>query len=223
MQKSAIIIGATGLTGSEVLKQLLKDENYSSVKLFTRRSLGENNVKIEEFVGDLFNIESFRKDFVADEVYICIGTTKKKTPDRAEYRKIDIGIPVSAAKLARENGIQRFVVISAIGADAKSKIPYNKIKGEMEVGVQSVGIPRTYIIRPSLILGKRNEYRVGEKLGVFIFKLLNPLFVGKLKKYRGVEASAIAGKMIELCNSDIPSVVIESDEITLPIEELTLK
>lgn len=213
MQKTAIILGATGLTGSIVLEQLLQNKDYAKIKLFSRTSCGLKHDKLEEHLGDLLQMDTFKDDFTGDEVYVCIGTTKKKTPDRDTYRKIDIGIPVHAAKLAKENGIKKIAVISAIGADPESSITYNQIKGEMETQVQHVGVEQTFILRPSMIAGNREEYRFGEKFGLTVFKALQFLFIGPLKKYRAVQASDIAKKMIELCTSEAPSRIVESDEI----------
>ena len=210
MQKTAIIFGATGLTGSLVLEQLLTDENYTTIKLFSRKESGISHPKVKEYIGDLLNLESFTEDMIGDEVYICIGTTKKKTPDHEQYRKIDLGIPTQAAEICKANGISKIAVVSAIGANAQSSIPYNKIKGEMENAVMGANIECTYILRPSFIAGNRQEHRVGEKIGIAVFKVLKLLIP---KKYRAVEAKAIAAKMIALCNSNEPSKTIESNNI----------
>lgn len=210
MQKTAIIIGATGLTGSLVLEQLLNNPAYTTIKLFSRKQSGIQHPKVQEFVGDLLHFENFAKDFTGDEVYCCIGTTKKKTPDREQYKAIDIGIPVNAAQLAKQNGVQTFAVVSAIGADANSSVPYNRIKGEMEKGVMEADIAHTYILRPSMIAGNRKEHRGGEKFAIGVFMVFNFMIP---KKYRMVEASAIAKRMIALCDGRGPSCVVESKEI----------
>lgn len=210
MQKTAIIFGATGLTGSLVLEELLSNEQYSTLKLFSRKSCGIKHPKIQESIGDLFDLDMFQEEFTGDEVYICIGTTKKKTPDRSLYRKIDVGIPVAIANLCKRNGIPKLAVVSAIGANPKSSIPYNKFKGEMEEAILSLGIDYTYILRPSLIIGDRNEFRTGEKFSAVLFRIIKFLLP---KKYRAVSARAIAAKMIALCNSSEPSKIIESSEI----------
>lgn len=215
MQKTAIVLGASGLTGSCVLDQLLQDDRYDRIKLFGRSALGLKHPKIEEHTGDLFNMDQFKDSFIGDDLFVCIGTTKKKTPNREEYRKIDLGIPANAAQLAKKNGIKSVAVVSAIGANSKSAFEYNRIKGEMEHAVLEAGITRTYLLRPSFIAGNRKELRAGERIGLKIFKILQFLFVGKLKKYRAVEASAIAAKMIALCNSKLESAIIESDQITI--------
>jgi len=213
MGKTAIILGASGLTGNLLLQKLMEDKRYDSVKLFTRRNLGIEHPKVSEFVGDLLKLESFQKDFTADEVYCCVGTTAKQTPDRAQYRKIDLGIPVAAAKLSQANGIQTFLVISSIGANPNSKIFYSKTKGEMEQAVMQESIPHTFILRPSFIGGERNKKRFGEQAGIVFAKLIQPLMVGGLKKYRMIEAEKIAQAMIYLANAKPDVRVIESDKI----------
>ena len=210
MQKTAIILGATGLTGSLVLEQLLSDANYGTIKLFSRTPTDISHPKVKEYIGNLLVLEDFKEDLTGDELYICIGTTKKKTPNQEQYRKIDLGIPAQAVEICKNNGISKVAVVSAIGANAKSSITYNKIKGEMEHAVLTAKIEHTYILRPSFIAGNRQEHRAGEELGIAVFKCLK-FFIPK--KYRAVEARAIALKMIELCNSKAPSKIIESNEI----------
>lgn len=213
MSKSAIILGATGLTGSHVLNLLLADDRYDKVKVFGRSTCGITHPKLEEHLCGLMQLQLVQDKFTADHLFICIGTTRKKTPDDETYRKIDIGIPEDASQLAKTNEIKALAVISAIGADEKSSFIYNRMKGEMERKVLNSGVDRIYILRPSIILGDRQEKRFGEKLGIITFKLLRPLFFGPLKKYRGVEAKGIAAKMIALCNSNKPTEIVESNEI----------
>lgn len=214
MGKTAIILGASGLTGTLLLKKLLANDNYTSIKLFSRKSIGITNSKISENIVDLLELEKFKDEFTANEVFCCIGTTAKKTPDKVAYKNIDYGIPVKAAKLAKENKIKTFIVVSALGANAKSNVFYNKTKGEMEQAVLEKNIPNTFILRPSIISGKRNETRLFEKIGVLLFKFLQPLMIGKLKKYRAIKAESIANAMITLANSKkIKSQIISSNQI----------
>jgi uncharacterized protein YbjT (DUF2867 family) len=168
-------------------------------------------------------LDTFKKDFHADEVYCCIGTTKAKTPDPELYKKIDFGIPVSAAELCRSNGINTFLVVSALGADSKSGIAYNKIKGGMEASVIKCGIPKTHILRPSLIVGERTEKRTGEWIGKQVMKVLNPILMGPLKKYRSIKAETIADAMIWLANNDYKGIFIESDDIKRVVEGMNQK
>ncbi|MFA9370104.1 MAG: NAD(P)H-binding protein [Labilibaculum antarcticum] len=213
MGKTAIILGASGLTGKLLLNRLLEDEAYVRVKIFTRRSLGLVHPKLKEFIGDLLSLEEFKKDFTGDEVFCCIGTTAKKTKDKVLYRKIDFGIPATAASLAKANGIKNFLVISALGANSESNIFYNKTKGEMEQAVLSQEIANTYILRPSLINGKRDEDRLGEKIGAIIMKVLGPFLLGKWKIYRAIEAETIANALHALAQAKPDYKIIESDKI----------
>lgn len=212
-KKAAIILGATGLTGGKLMKLILADDRYQKVKLFSRSSVGIQHEKLEEHLGDLMNLSSFKEDFTGQEVFCCIGTTKAKTPDNALYEKIDYGIPVEAAKLCVENQIPTFVVVSALGADAKSKIFYNRIKGQMEEAVLQQQIRNTYILQPSLIGGNRQEKRLGEWLFKQLMKIGNLLLVGGLRKYRSIEPDSIARCMLWVANNDYPNGKIESDKI----------
>ena len=211
--KTAIILGATGLTGSELLQKLLKDNRYDKIKLFSRSATGVKNDKIEEHLGDLFQLENFSEEFKGDEVFCCIGTTQAKTPDDETYHKIDHGIPVAAAKLAKRNKISRFLVISALGADENSRFFYNRTKGEMERDVLAQNIPETYIFEPSLIAGKREEKRPFEAAWKKVMSVGNHLLVGPLKKYKSIPANKIADAMIYVANNPYTAVRIESDEI----------
>lgn len=213
MPKKAIILGATGLTGSWVVKKLIADPAYDCIELISRTSSGVTHEKVTEQLVDVLNLKESGINFSGDEVYCCIGTTKKKTPDRDLYRRIDVGIPGQAAEMAAANGIPVFVVVSAIGANANSSIEYNKIKGEMEARVQAAGVERTYIVQPSMILGNREEKRAAERFFMALFRALKAVLIGPLRKYRGVEAEAIAETMIRWAKSGKESRVIPSNEI----------
>jgi uncharacterized protein YbjT (DUF2867 family) len=212
-QKTAIILGATGLTGGLLLDRLLADEDYTRVKLFSRKTTGVTSPKITEYVGDLMQLEQFREDFRADVVFVCIGTTSAKTRDRGLYHAIDYGIPSAAARLARESQIPVFMVMSSLGANSRSRIFYSRTKGEMEEAVLGQHIPHTYILRPSLILGERDEKRFGERLGGFIFKLGKGMLRGGLAKYRAIEAGRIADAMIALARTLPDMQMVPSDVI----------
>lgn len=213
MGKTAIILGSTGITGTILLNKLLVDSYFDKIKVFNRSKQNNNHPKIEEYVVDLQNLELVKNHFTADVVFCCIGTTKAKTPDETAYKQIDYGIPVTAAKISKENNIGTFIVISALGADPKSQIFYNKTKGEMERDVMKQKIKNTYILQPSLIDFSRSE-RLGERIGVIAMKLLNPFFISKLKKYRSIKPEVIATAMINLSKISYPLNKIESDKIT---------
>ncbi|MGO4918768.1 nucleoside-diphosphate sugar epimerase [Maribacter spongiicola] len=214
MKKTAIILGASGLTGGFLLEKLLVDDRYETIKLFSRSRIEGLPRKVQQYIGNLLELEQFKDEFTADEVYCCIGTTAKKTPDKAMYKKIDYGIPVAAAKLAKENGIATYLVVSAMGANKNSSVFYNKTKGEMEQAVVDQAIPNTSILRPSLIGGEREEQRALEKIGLSVFKAIQPLFIGPLKKYKIINAESIAQAMLNLANTTSNTdVIIMSNDI----------
>ncbi len=214
MKKTAIILGATGLTGNSILHKLIEDDRYDSIKLFSRSKIENLPNKVAQHIGDLLKLEEFKTDFTADEVYCCIGTTAKKTPDKTHYKQIDYGIPVAAAKLAKENSMPTFLVISAMGANKKSSVFYNKTKGQMERDVLQQQIINTSIFRPSLIGGNREERRPLEKIGLMMFKIIEPLLMGPLKQYKIINAESIAKAMINVANnSSNIEVIITSNDI----------
>ena len=212
-QKTAIVLGATGLTGGLLVDSLIDNDAYRLIKLFSRRPSGYSSPKVREFVGDVLQLEQFKDDFFGDEVFVCVGTTSAKTRDRSVYRDIDFGIPVSAARLAVENKIPVFMVISALGSNAGSRVFYNRTKGEMEQAVLEQELPHTFILRPSLIVGNREERRMGESAAEVLLKILQVFLRGNLKKYKAINAESIAAAMIELAGSLPDMQIIESDLI----------
>jgi uncharacterized protein YbjT (DUF2867 family) len=214
MSKTAIILGATGLTGGLLLQKLLEDDRYGPITVFSRNACGIKHSKLTEYIVDLFELEHYQDKFKADEVFCCIGTTKSKTSNKEIYKKIDYGIPVSAASLCKLNNIQTFMVISALGAKKNSKVFYNRIKGKMEAAVLEFNIKNTYILQPSLITGDREEKRLGESIMKFVFSLLKPILqLGELKRYRPIHPETIANCMVWLANHDYKSGRIKSKVI----------
>ena len=182
--------------------------------MFSRRPLDIEDQKLKVIECDLLNLEEQKDLFKADEVYVCIGTTNNKTPNKKLYREIDFGIPVTTAQLCRENRIDNLIIMSSLGANSKSSVFYSKTKGEMEESVLEMEIQNTYLLRPAMIMGPRKEKRMGEALGKMITFLINPLLVGSLKKYKGIHTETIAQAMINLCNGKrYPKKIIESNAI----------
>lgn len=211
--KTAIILGATGLTGGILLHNLLNDDEYKKIKIFTRKPVKIKSPKIEEYIVDLLSLEKEKSKFIADVVFCCIGTTTKKTTDKLVYKAIDFGIPSKAALLSEENKIETFIVMSSLGANANSNIFYNKTKGEMEAEVLSKNIENTYILRPSLISGNRKESRFGEDFGNIVAKIISPFLIGKLKKYRSIKAITIAKAMQNIAKNLPKKNIIPSNYI----------
>ncbi|MBL4745082.1 MAG: NAD-dependent epimerase/dehydratase family protein [Flavobacteriaceae bacterium] len=216
MKKTALILGATGLTGSLLLEKLIEDTRYEKIIVISRSKIDNLPSKVVQHIGDLLDLSQFSAFFKADELFCCIGTTKNKTTDPAIYKKIDAGIPEAAAKLCKQHNIPTFIVISALGAAKNSRIFYNRIKGEMETAVLAQQIEHTYILRPSLIVGHRKETRIGETIWKNILLFCQALLQGRLKKYRMIYADTIAKAMIVLANSTAQNTpIIASNTIKI--------
>lgn len=213
MSKTAIILGATGLTGNLLLNKVLNNEAYSKVIVFSRSELSETHEKLQVKIINLLQLIDYKSHFMADVVFCCIGTTKAKTPDESVYKSIDYGIPVAAAKLCKANNIETFIVVSALGANADSRFFYNRIKGEMERDVLKLHIKNTYILQPSLIEGQRNERRIFEWFWQKLMVVVNVLLIGWLKKYRSIKAGTIANAMVILDLKGYKQHTIESNHI----------
>ena len=213
MKKTAIILGITGVTGSLLAKHLFDDERFEKVISFHRRPSGLQHPKLEEHVIDMFELEKHQEAFKADVVFCCVGTTQSKTSDRETYKKIDYGIPLAAAKLCVTNDIKRLIVISAMGADPESRVFYNRLKGEMERDVLVIKPNNTYFLEPALLAADREEKRTAEKIGIAVFKVLNPFLIGPLKKFRSIKPEALVKTMLYLTFNTYEDARIPSDEI----------
>lgn len=190
----ALVIGATGAVGKEVVKGLLSSDKWKTIRVLARSQSPVTHPKLQWYVGDLFSDE-FIAGHLEDitHIFMCIGTTRKKTPNKETYRAIDYGIPVRTALLAENTDVYHMLVVSAIGSSAKSWIYYSKLKGEMERDVAATTLPRIDFFRPSTIIASRPESRPAEELAIKIDKWLNRLIP---KKYRAVKAEQIAKAMI---------------------------
>ena len=179
--KTALVFGSSGLIGAHLLKQLIEDNNYNKIKIFVRSEPEINDPKVEIIKTDFNNLEKHKEDIMGDDCFFCIGTTKQNSPDKNDYRRAELEIPKEIAQIAKSNLVNSFVFVSVGYADLKSSVDYLKFKGEVEEELQRLSFTKLGIMRPSFLLGDRKENRVGEKIGIIIFKLLSPLLLGPLK------------------------------------------
>jgi len=198
MGRSAVVFGATGLIGGHLLQYLLKDPGYRRVTAVVRRPTGIQDSNFQEVISDFYTIRAVGDKLHGDVYFCCLGSTRKKTPRLGAYYRIDHDYPVAAAEIAKANAVQTFVLVSAIGANPNSRNFYMKTKGETERDVIKAGIPQTLIFRPSLLTGRRTENRMLERLASGVMALANPLLVGKMSRYRSVQARSVAGAMKKL-------------------------
>jgi uncharacterized protein YbjT (DUF2867 family) len=195
-----MLLGATGLTGGKVLDGLLASSEVSSVVTPVRRALALSHEKLEQREMDFDRMSEHGELFAVDAIICCLGTTIKKAGSREQFRKVDYGYPLKAAELGRANGVKAFVLMSAIAASSSSTVFYNRVKGEAEDGVKSLGFPCLSIYQPSLLLGKREEQRTAEALGIKAMPLINRALIGPLERFRGIEAGTVARAMVnEVC------------------------
>ena len=211
--KTALVFGSSGLVGNHVLKELVHNSNYSKIKIFVRSLTEANHNKVEIIKTDFNNLDKYVEDIKGDECFVCIGTTKKKSPDKSEYQKIELDIPKKIAQIAKFNLVKSFFFISSGYANPKSSGDYLKFKGFVEEEIKNLKFDKIGIMRPSFLLGNRKEKRIGEKLGIILFKLLTPILVGPLRKMRPIRSEIVAKAMVKLANENIVQSIFESNEI----------
>ena len=213
MNKIALVAGATGLVGKHIVNELINNEAYKKVVVLSRRELSRSHPKLEVVITDFDQLGKVSIRYKIDECFCALGTTQKKS-GKAGILKVDYAYVLKLAELCERYAIPKFLVVSSQGANANSTFFYMRTKGQMEEAVKRAELPITYIIRPSLITGKREEFRFSEKMGSYLYKVLSPLMIGKLKKLRPVSALQIARCMISLAQKTEPgNRVIESDFI----------
>jgi uncharacterized protein YbjT (DUF2867 family) len=212
--KTALIIGSTGLVGSQLLEILLESDCYETVVTFVKRDTGLLHPKLKQHIIDFDKPESYQ-DFISGDDFFCtIGTTIKKAGSKEDFRKVDFDYPSQFAKMAVEKEIKQFLIISSLGADASSSNFYLKTKGEIESFLKASTIKKVSVLRPSLLLGNRNEFRMAEKIGAFFMKAFSFLLIGSLKKYKAIESTTVSKALFAIAQQNNSGFSIyESNEI----------
>ena len=219
--KTALIFGSSGLVGGQLLNKLIQNNNYSKIKVFIRSELKIDDSKLDIIKTDFNNLEKHRDDIKGDDCFFCIGTTKKNSPDKNEYRRVELDIPKEIAQIAKSNSVNSFAFVSSGYADAKSSGDYLKFKGLVEEELKNLSFSKLAIMRPSFLIGDRKEERVGEKIGIFLFKMLSPLFLGPLKKMKPINSEKVASAMIKAANENLEKNIFESNEIVQLVSNQT--
>jgi uncharacterized protein YbjT (DUF2867 family) len=223
-QRTALVVGATGLVGGHCLNYLLKDDKYHRIVTLTRRNLILENPKLVQHTIDFDRLENNTDHIKADDIFCCLGTTIKKAGSQEAFRRVDYHYPLQIAKLAIKNGVRQFLLISSLGANKKSKIFYNRVKGEIEAAIREIPFYGIQIFRPSLLVGERAETRTGEKVGEFFLKMVKPVLIGNWKKYRAITAVNVAKAMVEIAKTDLKGThIFESNQIQFFCDQLKKK
>ena len=211
--KTALVFGSSGLIGGHLLNQLIQNNNYSKIKIFVRSEPEINNPKVEIIKIDFNDLENHNKDIKGDDCFFCIGTTKQNSKDKNEYQRVELEIPKEIAKIAKSNLVNSFIFVSALYANPKSSGKYVRFKGLVEEELKRLNFLKLVLMRPSFLMGNRKEKRIGEKIGIFVFKLLSPLLLGPLKKMRPIHSETVAKAMIRAANENLEKNIFESNEI----------
>ena len=211
--KTALLFGSSGLIGGQLLNNLIQNNDYNKIKIFVRSEPEIKDSKIEIIKIDFNNLENHIEDIKGDDCFFCIGTTKKNSPDKNEYKRIERDMPIEIAEIAKANSINSFIYVSSGFADPKNSGAYLRYKGEVEEELNKLNFIKLGIMRPSFLMGNRKEKRFVEKIGIFLFRLLSPLFLGKLKKMKPIHSKTVANVMIKIANENVQKSVFESNEI----------
>ncbi len=210
--KTAIIIGATGLVGSTLVEQILENPAYSKVVLLLRKPLNISHPKLVQEVIDFDKPDTTK--IVGDDLFCAMGTTLAKAGSKEAQYKIDCTYPYEIGKIAKENGVKQYILVSAVGANFDSSNFYLRTKGDLERKIESIGFQNFVSVRPSMLLGNRGEFRLGEKIGTVLSNVLSPLLFGGLRKYHGIEAADVAKSMQLFANQGLIGVkYVEYDEM----------
>ena len=202
MTKTALIAGASGMVGNHVLGMLLRDPSYDKVVSIGRRKLEMSDPKLKQVIIDFEELDEHAELFGADHIYCCLGTTIKKAKTQDAFRKVDQIYPLKMASLAESNNAMCYSIITAIGSDATSNFFYNRVKGEVESELETKNIPCVYILQPSMLLGERDDHRLGERIGQVAMKFTNGIMIGGLKKYKAIDGLQVARAMIAITKEE---------------------
>ncbi len=214
MQYKVIIAGASGLVGSLLLEQLLPHPDFFEVLILVRNQLPVQHEKLKQSVVDFDRLKDYQNEINGHALFCCLGTTRSKTPDLKEYRKIDHNYPVELAEIGAKNSIQQFHLVSSLGADKDSLFFYTKLKGETEEHVKEVKLDSIHIYQPSFLTGNRQEKRTAEPILTSLAKWIDPLLIGNLNKYRSINAETVAKAMVNQSLKNISGIfTYSSDQI----------
>lgn len=211
--KHALLFGATGLVGEQLLKLLLSSPAYEQVTAFVRRSgVLPSHPKLTEVIADFDQLEQYASAYPSGgDVYCCLGTTIKNAKTREAFRRVDYDYPLRIGQLALAAGVRRLLIVSAAGADAEASVFYSRVKGELERDLQALGLPALHVFRPSLLLGERREVRFGERAAAAIAQTLPFVFSGPLRRYKPVHARSVAAAMLAAAQLGGDSGVVVHD------------
>lgn len=197
-QKTAVILGATGLTGRLLTEKLINNPNFEKIKIITRRKIDLNSTKLETIlISSLEDLKTISSEVSADIFFCCLGTTIKNAGSKENFKKVDYEAILDFANLAKKNKVEKFILISAYGANPDSSFYYNKIKGQTEEALKILDLNSLIIFRPSLLLGERTEYRSGEALAIKLVSAVSLILPQKLQSNLGTKIENLTDHMLK--------------------------
>ena len=211
--KTALIFGSSGLIGNELFKTILLNNSYDKIKVFVRSIPEVNNPKVEIIKTDFSNLEQYKDKIIGDDCFFCIGTTKKDTPDKDEYRRVEYNIPIEVAKITKANSVNSFFYVSSIGANPNASSNYLKNKGQVEEELKALNFSKLAIFRPSLLVGNRKSFRLGEVIFTPIMNTLALFAFGHLRKYKPIKIENVVKAMLYISKNNLSEIIFESDEL----------
>lgn len=215
-KKTALVVGATSLVGKELVNVLIAADEYEKIIVWVRQPLGMHHRKLAEKQIDFAMLSSYEMEEGVDHLYCCLGTTMKKAGTEEGFKKVDFTYPLLLARKAKEAGVLQFIIISAMGAKVDAMSFYSRTKGEMEEALLGLALLGLQIVRPSLLLGKRDEYRMGEEIAAVLSSFLPFIFIGGLKKYKPIPAKVVAYAMYQVAKQEISgNHIYESDQLVV--------
>jgi len=197
LAKTAVVIGATGLIGTDLVQQLLENELYGRVVVIVRRWMPIQHQKLEQEIVDFNQLDQVAHYLARADVFCTLGTTIKKAGSQAAFIQVDKDYPLRLAQLSKQQGAASFLIVTALGANPKSSIFYSRVKGQLEAELQELQLNQLHIFQPSMLLGDRKEVRPGERIASKIMLLLPFLFIGPLKPYKAIHVHTVAKAMIK--------------------------
>ena len=207
--KTALIAGATGLVGNELLQKLLVSTRYTSVIALARSPLIPEHEKLTNIITGFHNLEDSIKDLYPDDVFCCLGTTMAKAGSKEKFYEVDFHYPLNLARATLRRGAKQYLLVTALGANKGSSIYYNRVKGEVEEAISQTGFETIHIFRPSLLLGSRTEKRPGEDAAKGLYKVFNFAIP---RKYKAIPADRVADSMITMAARDMKGIFIHESQ-----------
>jgi uncharacterized protein YbjT (DUF2867 family) len=209
MGKTALLVGTTGLIGSQLLELLLTDNDYDKVIAISRKPLDKIHPKLENLVCNLNELDSHLSSLKVDDIFCCLGTIMKNAKTKEAFRAVDYDAPVAIAKIAKANGAKKYLLISALGANKNSSVFYNQVKGEVEEAIAAVGFEIFHVFQPSLLTGPRKEQRSGEKAAQVFYKIFGFLIP---KKFAAIESIKVARAMMVFAKKNDKGVFVHASK-----------